>query len=89
VRWSPPPEVCFKANFDASLFDGTNSVRIGVVVRDHLGCVIAALSQQVNLIHSVDIAEALAARQAVVLARELSLFNVIFEGDCLCVIQAL
>lgn len=70
-------------------FDGTNSVRIGVVVRDHSGCVIAALSQRVNLIHSVDIAEALAARRVVVLARELSLFNVIFEGDCLCVIQAL
>ena len=45
MRWLPPPEVCFKANFDASLFDGTNSVGIGVVVRDHLGCVIAALSQ--------------------------------------------
>ena len=42
-----------------------------------------------NLIHSVDIAEALAARRSVVLERELSLFNVIFEGDCLCVIQAL
>ena len=89
MRWSPLPEVCFKENFDASLFNGTNSVGIGVVVRDHLGCVIATLSQQVNSIHSVDIAEALAARQAVVLARELSLFNMIFEGDCLRVIQAL
>jgi len=89
VRWSPPPEVCFKANFDASLFNGTNSVRIKVVVRDHLGCVIATLSQRVNSIHSVDIVEVLAARRAMVLAGELSLFNVIFEGDSLRVIQAL
>ena len=89
MRWSPLPDVCFKENFDASLFNGTNSVGIGVVVKDHLGCVISTLSQQVNSIHSVDIAEALAARQAVVLARELSLFNMIFEGDCLRVIQAL
>ena len=37
----------------------------------------------------MDTAEALAARQAVVLAGELSLFNVIFESDCLRVIQAL
>ena len=44
MHWSPPLEVCFKENFDAPLFDGTNSVGIGVVVRDHLGCVIAVLS---------------------------------------------
>jgi len=35
------------------------------------------------------LAEALVARLAVVLARELSLFDVIFEGDCLQIIQAL
>ena len=70
------------------LFDGTNSVGIRVVVRDHLCYVIAALSQQVNLIHFVEIAEELAARRAMLLAGELSLFNVIFEGDFLCVIQA-
>ena len=86
---SPLPKVNFKANFDAALFNGTNSVGIRVVVRDHLGCVIAALSRQVNLIHSVKTAEALATRRAVVLVGELSLFNVIFEGDYLRVIQAL
>ena len=34
-------------------------------------------------------AEALAANQAVVLAKELSIFKVVVEGDCLRVIQAL
>ena len=34
-------------------------------------------------------AEALVARRVVVFARDLSLFNVIIEGDCLRVIQAL
>ena len=89
VRCSPSPEVNFKANFDAALFDGINNIGIGVVVRDHLGCVIAALSQQVKSILSVKMAKALAARRAVILAGELSLFNVIFEGDCVRVIQAL
>ena len=37
----------------------------------------------------MDMAEALAARRAVIFARELSLFNIIVEGDCLHVIQAL
>ena len=34
-------------------------------------------------------AEALVARRAVEFARELSLFDVILEGDCLWVVQAL
>ena len=34
-------------------------------------------------------AEALAARRAVIFAREMSLFDIIVEGDCLTVIQAL
>lgn len=38
---------------------------------------------------SAEIAEALTARRAVIFARELSLFNIIVEGDCLRVIQAL
>ena len=66
VCWSPLPKVSFKAIFDAALFDGTNSVGIGVVLRDHLGCVIAALCQRVNLIHSVETAEEPATRRAVV-----------------------
>ena len=78
VHWSPLPEVSFKANIDAALFNGTNNVGIWVVVRDHLGYVIAALSQRVNSIHSVETAEELAARRAVLLAGELSLFDVIF-----------
>lgn len=67
VCWSPLPKVSFKANFDAALFNGTNSVGIGVVVRDHLGCVIvAALCQPVNSIHFVETAEEPATRRAVV-----------------------
>ena len=34
-------------------------------------------------------AEALAAQRAVIFAREMSLFDIIVEGDCLTVIQAL
>nr|XP_023921584.1 uncharacterized protein LOC112033036 [Quercus suber] len=89
VRWYPPPNTCFKGNFDAALFDGLDCAGIGVVLRDSSGNVIAALSQWIDHTSSVELAEALAARRAVVLARELSLFDVIFEGDCLRIVQAL
>ena len=51
VYWSLLPEASYKANFDVALFEGTNSVGIGVVFRDHSGNVIATLSQKVNSIH--------------------------------------
>jgi len=60
-----------------------------VAFRDHSGSIVAALSQRIESFHSIELAEALAAKRAVMLARELSLFDVIFEGDCLRVVQAL
>jgi len=56
-------------------------VGIGVVFHDYTGNIIAALSQKIPLVQSMELAEALAARRAVVFAKELSLFNVEIEGD--------
>ncbi|KAL0008216.1 hypothetical protein SO802_009718 [Lithocarpus litseifolius] len=89
VRWSPPPAGTYKANFDAAIFEELQCVGLGVVFRDHSGQVIAALSQRIGLSRTVELAEALAARRAVEFAKELSLFDIILEGDCLRVVQAL
>ena len=43
-QWAPPPKNCFKVNFDAALFDHLGCASIGVVVRDHRGDVMTALS---------------------------------------------
>ncbi|KAK9993996.1 hypothetical protein SO802_023699 [Lithocarpus litseifolius] len=45
VHWSPPPDACYKGNFDTALFDGSDCAGIGVVFRDSSGNVITALSQ--------------------------------------------
>ncbi|KAK7851268.1 hypothetical protein CFP56_042495 [Quercus suber] len=89
VRWTPPPDTCYKLNFDAALLDGFNQVGLGAVCRDSQGHVLAALSQRVGPVKSVEMAEALAAKRAVVFARELSFFEVLIEGDCLRIVQAL
>ena len=89
ARWVPPPSGCYKANVDAAMFEALDCTGIGVVVRDHEGCIVAALSQRVRLTQSMEMAEALAARRAVVFAKELSLSDVLVEGDCLRVMQAL
>lgn len=62
---------------------------LGVVIRDCNGNVIATLSHKIGLPHSVETAESLTALRAVVFAKELSIFKVLVEGDCLKVVQAL
>ena len=89
VRWTPPTKQNYKGNFDAAFFYASGCVAIGVVFWDHTRNIIAALSQKILLVQSVELAEALVARRAVVFAKEPSLFNVEIEGDCSQVIKAL
>ena len=89
ARWSPPLTGTYKANFNVALFEELHCAGLGAVYRDHSSQVIAALSQRIGLPHTVEMAEALAAKRAVEFARELSLFDVILKGDCLQVVRAL
>lgn len=89
VKWSPPPVGLYKANFDAALFDNSELARIGAVVRDSSGNIMGALSQKISRPQLVEHAEALAACRAMILVKELMLFQVCFEGDCQRVIHAI
>ena len=89
IKWTKPPEDCYKANFDAALFANNNTTGIGVVIRDCNGNVLSALSQKIVLPQSIEHAEALAASRAMTFAGELSLSKVMFEGDCLRIINAI
>ncbi|KAL0016497.1 hypothetical protein SO802_003566 [Lithocarpus litseifolius] len=89
THWSLPFEQNYKGNFDVAFFDDSGCAVIGVVFRDHMGQIIATLSQRIPLVQSVELAEAMAARHALLFAKELSLFNVEIEGDCSRVITAL
>ena len=79
VRWSPPLEDCFKANFDAAYFEESDSTSIGVVYRDHSEQAIVTLCKNLGKVQFVEMDEALAARRAMIFARELNLFNIIVE----------
>ena len=82
IHWAPPMKQNYKGNFDVAFFNASGCVGIGVVFRDHTGNIIVALSQKIPLVQSVELAEVLVARRAIVFAKELSLFNVEIEGDC-------
>ena len=89
VKWSPPAESGYKANFDAAFFYNSELAGLGVVIQDSYGNIMGALSQKISRPQSVEHVEALVARRAVILVKELMLFQVCFEGDCQRVIQAI
>ena len=89
VRWTPPVSLCYKVNMDATVLKSTKSVGIGVIVRDHMGDVLAALSMQLPLPLVPLEAEAKAMDMAISFTKVIVLQEVTFESDCSVLIGAL
>lgn len=89
VHWIPPQCPTLKVNFDSAIFHNSQTVGIGVAIRDELGTVVGALSETIPLPHIVDVVEALACRRAVSFSKELRIKSVIVEGDSEKVIKAI
>ena len=67
-----------KVNFDGAIFEDLRAAGIGVFVRNEHGEVVAALVKQIPILDFVFTLETLAARRAVLFARELGLRHVVF-----------
>ena len=89
VRWQPPPANLIKINFDGAAFKDDERAGIGVVIRDNQGLVLASLSQNIPLPHSVVTLETLAACKALEFSLELGFNKAVLEGDSLIVMSAL
>ena len=89
-KWEPPTAAMkWKTNFDGAMFSESDQARIGVVIRNHEGQVMAALSEKIKKPASAEILEALAARKAVSFILELGFNQSMFEGDSELIIKAL
>jgi ribonuclease HI len=86
-RWSPPPEGTVFINVNAALFSSSNRMGVGVVIRDHIGNCLVACNQLLDEVTPPEIAEALAVRCALTLARDEGLNKVILASDCISVVQ--
>ena len=89
VKWTPPDQHSFKTNFDGALFSDTGEAGLGVVIRDHAGEIIAALSKKIPQPPSVTCLELLAARRAAIFVHEVGLQDSIMEGNSETVINSL
>ncbi|XP_075670266.1 uncharacterized protein LOC142640041 [Castanea sativa] len=89
VRWTPLPRDWVKVNFDRAIFKEKNLAGLGGVIRNDQGHVMATFTQTIPLPTSVEMVEVLAARSAIGFAKELSLNQVLIEGDSEVIIKAL
>ncbi|XP_028072972.1 uncharacterized protein LOC114275176 [Camellia sinensis] len=77
----------YKANYDRSVKTKINKDRIGVIVHDHQGLVIAVLSEGLRHWVNVDCVEAMVAFKAVQFVKDLGLENIYLESDTTNVIK--
>ena len=72
----------------ASSIDGSGVSSVGVIIRDELGEVVAALCKALPMHYPAKWTKFLALEHGVLLAQELNLSKVIFESDASLVIAA-
>ncbi|KAK6122303.1 hypothetical protein DH2020_043923 [Rehmannia glutinosa] len=83
-RWTKPIMGCIKLNTDASIIPGTG-MGIGAVLRDSEGHIVTSLTRFYPEEMAIEVAEAIACREGVYLARNLGIQNLIAEMDSLII----
>ena len=87
--WVAPPLGFLKVNVDgASSIDGSGTSSIGVIIRDDLGRIVAALCKALPVHYPAELTELFALEYGVLLAQDLNISNVIFESDAASVISS-
>ncbi|KAL0306177.1 UNVERIFIED_CONTAM: putative mitochondrial protein [Sesamum radiatum] len=89
LRWQGPPPNYVKLNFDGAILNHGTDTGIGIVARDECGTCVGWAAIRVPMRSSGELAEALAAREAVQLALRRGWQYVIVEGDCSSLISKL
>jgi len=86
-RWSPPPVGVIKVNWDASINEVKDWVGMGIIARDSNGLCMGAKCIPIRAQTDPKTAEFMAALQAVQFSKEVSFWDVIFEGDAAQVVK--
>ncbi|XP_030964645.1 uncharacterized protein LOC115985893 [Quercus lobata] len=89
VTWQLPKPPWFKANMDGAVFSQQKEAGVGVVIRDHFGAVVAAVSRKLKAPLGALEVEAKAMEEAVNFAWDMGIRECIFESDSLTVVNAM
>ena len=77
--WDPPSEGWVLMNVDAAIFQKANRMGLSIVVRDYRTEVLTACGQSIDMITNLELAEAIAVRQAILFVSELPYSHVIMS----------
>ena len=88
-HWVPPTFPWYKVNVDAAVFSHLGVTGISVIIRDHFGSVIAALSKRLPLPLAPLEAEVKALDEATVFTWEIRVKDVIFETNSATICHAI
>ena len=88
-RWVPPMFPWYKVNADAAIFSQLDIIGVGVIIRDHLGSVVVALSKRLPFPLDPLEAEAKAMDEATDFAWDIGVRDVIFESNSMLVCHAM
>ena len=89
ATWQPPKPPWYKANMDGAVFSQQKEAGIGVVIQDHHGEVVAALSKKIKAPLGAMEVEAKAMEETVRFAWEMGIRDCLFESDSLTVVNAM
>ena len=89
ATWQPPKAPWYKANMHGAVFSQQKEAEIGVVIRDHHGAVVAALSKKLKAPLGAIEVEAKVMEEAVSFAWEMGIRDYLFESDSLTVVNSM
>ena len=81
AMWQLPKPPWYKANLDSATFEHQKEARIGVVIWDHHGAVVAALSKKLKVPLGALEMEAKAMEEVVEFAWNMGIRDCVFESD--------
>ncbi|XP_050264256.1 uncharacterized protein LOC126708511 [Quercus robur] len=89
VTWAPSTGLRYKVNVDGAVFKMQKTARVGVVIRDSHGQIVAALSKKINSPLGALEVEAKAFEARIRFAKDVGISDFTVEGDSLVVYNAL
>ena len=89
TKWSPPPRSLFKINVDGAIATATKKAGVGVIVRDELGRVEAAMCRNLNATLGAIKTESKAIEAGLLFTQDIGIRDIVGESDSLVMVQAL